>query len=69
MFLSGNLKFSVVSLKWHAYFRTEVQNLCMDGGAAICNCCVAAILGTLCTISLCTRPKHYCQHSKEVHED
>ena len=21
---------------WHAYFRTEVQNSCMDGGASIC---------------------------------
>ena len=59
---------SVVFLMCHAYFRTEVQNRCMDGGASNCDYSAAMILGTLWT-SLCTRPKHHPQHPQKVHGD
>ena len=61
-------KFSVVFLKCHAHFRTEVQNRWMDGVASICDCSAATIFRTLWT-SICIRPKHYPQHPQEVHEE
>ena len=67
-FLSEDLKFSVVVLKCHAYFRTEVRNRCMDGGASICDCSAATISGTLLT-SLSIRPKHHPQHLQRAYED
>ena len=67
-FLSENLKFSAFFLKLHAYFRTEVQNHCMDGGASICDRSAVTILGTI-RISFCTKSKHHPQQTQEAHED
>ena len=61
IFLSENLKFFVVFWKWQAYFGTEMQNHCMDGGALICDCSAVTISSILRTSS-CTRPKHHPQH-------